>query len=93
MDDILYNWNGLVGVYPHIIGVKIGNTGKAGKTTIVLSERENKKLLVVALGAPGIIERDLWASQLLDAGYHDILGLPAIDITEYDLRQKYATWM
>jgi serine-type D-Ala-D-Ala carboxypeptidase (penicillin-binding protein 5/6) len=90
--SVLYNWNGLIDVYPDTIGMKIGNTDAAGKTTVVISERAGKKLLVVVLGAPGIIERDLWAAQLLDLGYSESLGLAAVDVTKEDLRAKYATW-
>jgi len=88
----LYNWNGLLGVYPNVSGVKIGSTEDAGKTTIVTSERGGKALMVVLLGAPGIIERDLWASQLLDAGFEQTLGLEPINVTEEQLREKYSTW-
>lgn len=87
----LYNWNGLLGVYPGVYGLKIGNTGEAGNTTIVASERDGKKVLVVLLGAPGVLERDLWASQLLDLGFEK-LGLDSIGITEAELRAKYSTW-
>lgn len=87
----LYNWNGLLGVYPGASGIKIGNTGRAGYTTLVTSEREGKKLAVVLLGAPGVLERDLWASQLLDIGFEK-LGLKSVNITEEDLKEKYSTW-
>ncbi len=88
----LYNWNGLIGVYPNVLGFKIGNTDKAGKTTVVISEREGKKMLVVVLGAPGILERDMWAAQLLDEGFEKTLGLTAVNVTEEQLREKYNTW-
>lgn len=88
----LYNWNGLIGVYEGIQGVKIGNTGKAGKTTIVLSARKDKKVLAVLLGAPGIIERDLWAGQLLDMGFLEYDMLP-IRINKTRLMKKYQTWI
>lgn len=88
----LYNWNGLIGVYPDVTGVKIGNTDRALKTTVVVSERSGKKLLAVLLGAPGIIERDLWVSQILDLGYRKSIGLSEINITEDKLREKYQTW-
>lgn len=87
----LQNWNGLLGVYPGVSGIKIGNTGKAGYTTIVLSEREGKKLLAVLLGAPGVLERDLWTAELLDAGFGKI-GISPAGITEEILRQKYSSW-
>jgi D-alanyl-D-alanine carboxypeptidase len=88
----LYNWNGLLDVYPNVSGVKIGNTENAGTTTIVKSERDGKNLLVVLLGTTGVLERDLVASQLLDSGFAATLGLPPVKVTEKDLRAKYATW-
>lgn len=88
----LFNWNGLIGVYPDTIGLKIGNTDDAGRTTVVLSERNGKKLLAIVLGAPGILERDIWAAQLLDFGYEQSMRLAAIDITEEQLREKYRSW-
>jgi len=91
-DYKLPNWNGLMGVYPNISGVKIGNTGDAGKTTIVISEREEKKILVVLLGAPGLYERDIWASELLNLGFSETLGLEPIEVTEEMLQEKYDSW-
>ena len=88
----LYNWNGLLGVYPGIFGVKIGYTENAQKTTIVASQRDGKKVLVVLLGAPGVLQRDLWASQLLDQGFEKLANLSSINITEEELREKYSTW-
>lgn len=88
----LYNWNGLIGVYPDTIGMKIGNTGSAGKTTMVVSNREGKKILAVVLGAPDIISRDKWAAELLDYGYQQTLGLSPVKVTEEMLREKYSTW-
>ncbi len=88
----LYNWNGLLDVYPDIEGVKIGNTVQAGMTMIVLSNRGGRKILTVLLGAPTITDRDLWASELLDAGYEMTLGLSPINVTKEALLAKYATW-
>lgn len=88
----LYNWNGLIGVYPETHGVKIGNTGDAGKTTLVYSTRGGKKMVAVVLGAPGTLERDLWAAQLLDYGYQQTLGLDPVNVTEEQLNAKYSTW-
>lgn len=88
----LNNWNGLMGVYPGTSGVKIGNTGKAGQCTIVLAEREDKKILAVLLGAPGVLQRDLWTSELLDLGFSEVTGLKPVNVTEDQLRAKYASW-
>lgn len=88
----LYNWNGLLDVYPNVSGVKIGNTDDAGMTTVVVSERSGKKLLVVLLGAPGILERDLWTAELFDLGFSKLLGLQAVAVTKEQLQEKYSTW-
>ncbi|MBI4079336.1 MAG: D-alanyl-D-alanine carboxypeptidase [Candidatus Levybacteria bacterium] len=88
----LNNWNGLLGVYPGVQGVKIGNTEAAGKTTIVVATREGKGMLVLLLGAPGIVERDLWAAQLLDLGFEKSISLAPVAITKEQLRAKYKTW-
>lgn len=88
----LYNWNGLLGVYPGVTGIKIGNTGKAGFTTTVISQRGNKKLIATVLGTPGVLERDLWAAEILDRAFEKSAGLQPINITEEDLQQKYSTW-
>ncbi len=87
----LQNWNGLLGVYPHVMGIKIGNTDLAKRTTIVLSERENIQLLSVLLGAPGIKERDMWTAALLDEGFATY-GIERADITIDDLQAKYNAW-
>lgn len=99
----LYNWNGLLGVYPGAQGIKIGNTGQAGYTTAVVSQREGPssapggasagkhKLITIILGAPGVLERDMWAAQALDDGFAK-LGLDPVEITEDQLRAKYSTW-
>lgn len=88
----LQNWNGLLGVYPGVVGVKIGNTPKAGSSTIVFSKRGEKKLLAVTLGAPGVLERDLWTAQLLDLGFNKVAGLVPINLSEGQLKAKYASW-
>lgn len=87
----LYNWNGLIGVYPGTYGVKIGNTDSAGYTTAVAAQRDGHKVLVVLLGAPGVLQRDLWAGELLDVGFSK-LGLDPVNITQADLQAKYSTW-
>ena len=87
----LNNWNGLIGVYPGVKGVKIGNTGDAGNTTAVLSEREGKKVLAILLGASGVLERDLFASELLNIGFESF-SIPSVIITEEQLFEKYGTW-
>jgi len=88
----LYNWNGLLDVYPNSEGVKIGNTPDAGYTTVVVANRDGKHILAVVLGAPDVLHRDLWAAELLDHGYTETLSLAPINVTEEQLKEKYATW-
>lgn len=88
----LYNWNGLLGVYPGVTGFKIGNTQAAGYTTVVVSEREGKEIVSVVLGAPDVVRRDLWAAELLDGGFKKSLNLSPEKVTELELKAKYSGW-
>lgn len=88
----LFNWNGLLGVYPNIQGVKIGNTKDAGYTTIVVSKRGGKKIAAIVLGAGSTYERDLWAADLLDLGFEKTLKLPPVKVTKQQLKEKYSSW-
>lgn len=88
----LYNWNGLLDVYPGVTGVKIGNTADAGYTTVVSSTRDGHTILVVLLGAPGILQRDLWTSQLLDDAFANAFHLPPVGVTVSELEAKYQSW-
>lgn len=88
----LYNWNGLLGTYPGAYGIKIGNTGRAGNTTVVAAKRNGKDLMAVVLGAEGVLERDLLAAKLLDLGFEQKYGLVAANITEKILKEKYSSW-
>ena len=88
----LYNWNGLLDVYPGVYGIKIGNTGQAGTTTIVGSRREGKNVLVVVLGTPNVLERDKAAATLLDNTFENEWKLEPVRIEEDSLREKYASW-
>jgi D-alanyl-D-alanine carboxypeptidase len=88
----LPNWNGVLGVYPDTIGMKIGNTPDALFTSVALSQRAGKKILAIVLGADGSLQRDMKVSELLDLGYEMTLGLKPVNVTEAQLQQKYATW-
>lgn len=88
----LYNWNGLLDVYPNVFGVKIGNTDAAGTTTVVASERDGHTVLVALLGTPGVLQRDMGAAQLLDMGFEEKWNMDPIAVTEDQLRAKYGTW-
>ena len=87
----LYNWNGLLDVYPGAYGVKIGNTDAAGYTTVVAAKRDGQNILAVLLGAPGVKERDEWAGELLDDAFSK-LGVQPAAVTADQLQAKYNTW-
>lgn len=87
----LPNWNALLGVYPGIDGVKIGNTEKAKHATIITSARENKRFLVVLLGAPDRRARDLWAAELLNLAFSDV-GIKPFRVTQEMLRARSREW-
>ncbi|MDO8658777.1 MAG: hypothetical protein Q7K55_08600 [Candidatus Levybacteria bacterium] len=61
-------------------------------TAVVVSKKEGQKILAVLLGAPGVIERDLWIARLLDISFENTLGLPPVAINTDQLMQKYGTW-
>lgn len=88
----LYNWNGLIGVYPGAIGMKIGNTERAGTTSIVAAERNGKKIIAVILGTNDVLQRDLLGAQLLDEGFKEDGNLSYANITSDQLLYKYSTW-
>jgi D-alanyl-D-alanine carboxypeptidase len=88
----LPNWNGLLGVYPDTIGMKIGNTYDAAYTMVVLSQRAGKHLMAIVLGASDVMDRDMKAAELLDMGYQLTMNLDPVNVTQDQLRTKYQTW-
>ncbi len=87
----LPNWNGLLGVYPGVNGLKIAYTQKAGYSTIVTANRENIPVVVILQGAESIRERDLAAAALLDAAYMQERLAPA-RITRSKVDKRYKRW-
>jgi D-alanyl-D-alanine carboxypeptidase (penicillin-binding protein 5/6) len=87
----LPNWNMLIGTYPGADGVKIGNTGEAGHTTVASATREGKRILSCVLGAEGILKRDLAAAELLNIGFSKV-GVAPYPITEDVLRNRIKDW-
>jgi D-alanyl-D-alanine carboxypeptidase len=65
----LPNWNMLIDTYPGADGVKIGNTGEAGHTTVASATREEVRIMSCVLGAEGILKRDMAAAELLNVGF------------------------
>lgn len=87
----LPNWNALLGVYEGVDGVKIGNTGEAGHTTIVTSTREGKRFMVVLLGAPDRQARDMWAAELLNSAFLEY-GIKPFRVTWPMVKVRYTEW-
>ncbi len=87
----LPNWNMLINTYPGANGVKIGNTGDAGHTTVASASRNGKNIIAVVLGAEGILQRDMAASELLNVGFQAV-GISPFPMTEDILRTRIKDW-
>ena len=87
----LPNWNGLLGIYPGVFGGKIAYTDSAGYSTIVMAQRNGVRLAALLTGAQSILERDLAAAALLDAGYIAEKIKP-VNLTKYPLNLRYQAW-
>lgn len=85
------NWNGLLGIYPGVDGLKIAYTGKAGYSTIVTAQRNNIYIVAIVSGANSIPERDLAAATLLDFAYISE-KIPPANITRSKLQNRYNQW-
>lgn len=85
------NWNGLLGVYPGVFGLKIAFTENAGNSTIILSERSKVRLAVIVSGAKSLYDRDVSAASLLDQAF-GLEKIPAANITQWQLKQHYKIW-
>lgn len=87
----LPNWNGLLGVYPTVNGLKIAYTEKAGYSTIVTAKRNEIPVVAIVQGADSIRERDLAAAALLDAAYIQEKLAP-VKVTRYQVDKRYKQW-
>lgn len=87
----LPNWNGLLGIYPGVTGLKIAYTEEAGYSTIVIAKRGDSSMVAIVSGADSYMERDLAAADLLDAGFL-ALGLEPVRVNKYQLNIHYKEW-
>lgn len=87
----LPNWNGLLGVYPHVNGLKIAYTENAGYSTIVTYDDGSLSLGAIVSGADSYLERDRAAADLLDAALIAESQQPN-NITTSDLKRHYQQW-
>lgn len=87
----LPNWNGLLGVYPGVTGLKTAYTQMSGHSTIVTANRQNISVVAIVTGADSIRERDLAAAALLDAAFMQERLAP-VKIRATQVNQRYAQW-
>ena len=87
----LPNWNGLLGVYPGVNGLKIAYTENAGYSSIVTGNIDGQNLIAIVSGADSIIERDRAASDLLDAALIEEHISPK-KISKYQFNLHYKKW-
>jgi len=87
----LPNWNGLLGVYPGVTGMKIAYTEEAGYSTIVTATRDGYSMAALVSGADSYLERDRAAADLLDAGFLAV-GLEPVRINKNQLNLHYKEW-
>lgn len=87
----LPNWNGLLGVYPGVTGLKIAYTEEAGYSTIVTATRENMSVVAIVSGTDSYLERDRAAADLLDAAFMT-KGLLPVRVTTNMLNRHYKVW-
>jgi len=87
----LPNWNGLLGVYPGVTGLKIAYTEDAGYSTIVTAERDHLSMVAIVSGTGSYLERDRATADLLDAAFMT-KGLPAVRVSTLMLNRHYQVW-
>ncbi len=87
----LPNWNGLLGIYPGVDGLKIAYTEEAGYSTIVTALRDGMKVVAIVSGTDSYLERDRAAADLLDAAFLT-KGLPPVRVSTLMLNRRYQVW-
>ena len=87
----LPNWNGLLGVYPGVDGLKIAYTEDAGYSTIVTAKRDGMSVVAIISGTDSYLERDRAAADLLDAAFLT-KGLLPVRVTTNMLNRRYKEW-
>lgn len=87
----LPNWNGLLGIYPGVDGLKIAYTEEAGYSTIVTAQRDGMSVVAIVSGTGSYLERDRAAADLLDAAFLT-RGLPPVRVSTLMLNKRYQVW-
>lgn len=87
----LPNWNGLLGVYPGVNGLKIAYTEMAGYSSIVTASESGKHFVAIVSGASSYYERDQAAADLLDSALIAEKMSPK-KIGKWALKEHYQKW-
>lgn len=87
----LPNWNGLLGIYPGVTGLKIAYTEGAGYSTIITFSEDSLNLVAIVTGTQSYLERDMAAASLLDAALIAEKRSPK-NITKNKINLRYKTW-
>lgn len=87
----LPNWNGLMGVYPGVTGLKIAYTEGAGYSSITTASISGIPVVAIVSGTNSLMERDLAVSNLLDAAFM-AEKIPPKKITKYQINKRYKIW-
>jgi len=67
--EVLRNYNSLIGRYPGADGMKTGFICASGFNLVATATRDGKRLIAVVLGAPSSAGRAIKAAQLLERGF------------------------
>lgn len=87
----LPNWNGLLGVYPGVTGLKIAYTEGAGYSTIITASQSGIPVVAIISGTNSYLERDLAAADLLDAAFMTEKIAPK-KINKWQVNKRYKVW-
>ena len=87
----LPNWNGLLGVYPGVTGLKIAYTEGAGYSSVVVASQSGIPVVAIVSGTNSLMERDLAAADLLDAAFMQEKIAPK-KITKWQVNKRYKIW-
>lgn len=87
----LPNWNGLLGVYKGVTGLKIAYTEEAGYSTIVTYSDDDLSLVAIVSGTDSYLERDRAAADLLDAALIRE-GQKPVSLNRNQLNLRYKSW-
>lgn len=71
----LWTFNKMMKQYPGMDGIKTGMTNEAGFCLAATAERNNVRLMAIALGAPTSVERNQDIAKLFDYGFAQLQAL------------------